>query len=95
MTAEEENVLLKAQISQHEMEAVTRDIAIETVGTLLACAITQLLEGYDLDEITFERELVRKMQDQKPHIEVRETVGGDTAAKLTFRESVSIGIGGS
>lgn len=95
LTAEDENLLLRADIRRLESEALTRDVALETVGTLLACAISQLLDDcdYPVEEIVWERELVRRMQMQKPHVEVRETVGGDTAAKLTFRESVSVGVG--
>jgi hypothetical protein len=72
-------------------------VALETIGTLLACAISQLLDDcdYPVEEIVWDRELVRTMQARNPHVEVRETVGGDTAAKLTFRDSVSIGLGGS
>lgn len=95
LTAEDENLLLRADIRRLESEALTRDVAIETVGTLLACAISQLMDDCDfpVEEIVWERELIRRMQEQKPHVEVRETVGGDTAVRLTFREAVSVGIG--
>lgn len=97
VTVEDENLLLRADIRRLESEALTRDVAVETIGTLLACAISQLMDDcdYPVEEIVFTREHVRRMQARKPHIELRETVGGDTAAKLAFRDGVSVGIGGS
>ena len=95
VTPEDENKMLRATIMRLEREAMTRDVAIETIGTLLACAISQMLDDCDfpVEEIVWEREMVRKMQERNPHVEVRETIGGDTAARLTFRGSVSIGVG--